>query len=70
VSVKSRLNEEKINCRHDLKMSKSLAKDIRDALDLENKDRRLNNEGEVKKNSFICELLDNAISMYWIFEQL
>ena len=70
MSVKSRLYDKNINCRHDLKMPKWLAKDIDEAIDLENKNRRLNDEQEVSKNGFIVELLISAMSIYWIFEKL
>ena len=70
MSVKSRLNDKNINCRHDLRLPKWLAKDIDEALNLENENRRLNNEKEVSKNSFLVELLSGSISTYWIFERL
>ena len=70
MSVKSRLDDKNINCRHDLRLPKWLAKDIEEALNLENENRRLNNEKEVSKNSFIIELLDNSMSIYWVFERL
>lgn len=58
------------NCRVDLKLTKNNAKNLHDALEIENENRRKNDVKEVTKTEFINELVDIGLSAYFVFERL